>query len=180
MGYIWPVRCCDDEGDTWVGESRSELVDLTAHFRRLIEMPEGDTPCAEEWRGVLPPNSTFVRLLGPRTAHVRVRGDELTDIAIRIDLPKPGPLLRITEPVVHSASHRRYLWAHRLRAVGIETTPRPLGYVEHGEHPALHKSFSVTEYILADNMIEFRDKTFSAIPRQRDIVLEKRSTLQGV
>ncbi len=176
MGYTWPVRFRDDDADEWVGENRTELADLTELFAGLTKIAEDDPPLAQNWRDVMPEGATFIRMLGDRTAHVRLRGQEINDIAVRIDLPKPGPLWRFTEQVVNSPSHRRYSWSHRLRAVGIDT-PRPVGFLEHGEHPLLHKSFFVSEYILADNLIEFRDKTFAKLPVSRDTVLQKRALI---
>jgi tRNA A-37 threonylcarbamoyl transferase component Bud32 len=180
MGHQWSLSIEDSRARRWIGEHRPELIDLMGVFARLVEMQPGETLPTEQWRAALPPHVTLVRLLGPRTAHVHVREAKVPDLVIKLCLPNVGSRWRrLTETVRHSRSHRAYLWAHRLRALGIDT-PRPLGFIEREEHPALDKSFTVSEYIFAPTLTELRDEQLAPVEGRRDALLEKRTLIRRV
>jgi hypothetical protein len=157
MGHrsTWSFR--DPRATEWVGEHRPELLDLTPVFGGLVELqPAAEVPL-EAWRAVLPPEVHLVARLGPRTVHVHQKGVGAEHFVLKLSLPRDGSSLRrIAERARRSRAQRAYLWAHRLRALGIET-PRPLGFLERAHAPAAHASFSVTEYIFAPSLIELRD-----------------------
>jgi hypothetical protein len=179
MGLLRRVQVDDTRTVRWVGEHRPELIDLRPLFEHLAEMEPEQTPSLERWRIALPESATLVRLLGERTAHIRMRGAAVPDLAVKLVLPFSGGAVRkLAEQVRHSRAQRAYLWAHRLRALGI-ATPRPLGYLERAQRPALEKSFVVTEYVFAPTLIEFRDQRWLE-RRGRDTVLEKRALIRRV
>lgn len=177
MGQQWPIALEDSRAQKWVGEHRPELIDLLPVFSRLIEMAPGETLPTEQWRAALPPHVTLLRLLGPRTAHVHVREAKVQNLAIKLSLPKDSSTWR--RLVRHSRAHRSYFWGHRLRAIGIET-PRPLGFIERAENPALDKSFSVSEYVFAPSLTELRDEQLAPVEGRRDALLEKRTLIRRI
>lgn len=180
MGYRWPISLEEEGSAAWVGEHRPDLVDLEGLFAGLVALDSEDSPAPEQWRAVLPAPAAFIRLLGPHTAHVHISGAVVSDLAVKLATPRVGPRWRrITDQVRHSRSHRRHLWAHRLRALGIDT-PRPLGFIERAHHPALDKSFAVTEYVFAPNLAEVREHRLPAFDAGREAVLEKRNLIRGV
>ncbi|MCC7384690.1 MAG: phosphotransferase [Deltaproteobacteria bacterium] len=180
MGYHWPVQLKDGHSDEWTGEHRPELIDLRPLFARLIEMRPGENLPIEEWRAVLPPELHLVRMLGPRSVHVHTRAAQVRDLVIKLCLPRLGSRWRrLTAPVRHSRSHRAYFWAHRLRALGIET-PRPLGFIERAHQPAMAMSFTVSEYIFAPTLTELRDQAFAPAEGRADALLEKRTLIRRV
>jgi hypothetical protein len=180
MGYKWPISITDDDAAEWVGEHRTEFVDLTALLLAVLKLDAVAEPSAEQWRGVLSGPARFIRKLGPWTAHVRVPGGEISDVVVKLDPPHTGGILGLAEQVRHSRAQRRYLWAHRLRALGIDT-PRPLGFIERAHQPARVKSFAVSEYIFAPTLIEFRDdRVTAALKGNRDALLEKRAFITRV
>jgi hypothetical protein len=179
MGLLRRVQLEDTRHARWVGEHRPELIDLRSLFEHLSEMEPEEAPSLERWRIALPESAMLVRLLGERTAHIRMRGAGVPDLAVKLLLPSGGGAFRkLAEQVRHSRAQRAYLWAHRLRALGIDT-PRPLGYLERAQRPALEKSFVVTEYVFAPTLIEFRDQRWLE-RRGRDTVLEKRALIRRV
>jgi hypothetical protein len=179
MGYERRVEWSDSRAERWVGEHRPELIDLTSLLQHLIELEPEEAPSLERWRIALPEHATLVRLLGARTAHIRIKGGAVLDVVVKLMLPHVrGAFRKLAEQVRHSRAQRAYLWAHRLRALGIET-PRPLGFVERAERPALEKSFVVTEYVFAPSLIEFRDQKLLE-RRGREALLEKRALIQRV
>jgi len=181
MGYAGPLAFRDSRDVPWVGEHRPELIDLSGIFSRLIEMVPGENLPTPAWRQSLPPEVHLVRLLGPRTAQVHWREAPIQDLVIKLSMPKATSTWRqITARVRHSRAQRAYLWAHRLRALGIET-PRPLGFMEHQDGPALNPSFVVSEYIFAPTLVEIRDRGLAtADPRTSDFFREKHEVLQHV
>ncbi len=177
MGYAGPLSFRDARSATWVGEHRPELIDLRGVFARLVDMqPEENLP-TPAWRQALPPEVHLIRLLGPRTAHVHYPGAQVPNLVIKMSLPRPSNAWRqLTARVRHSRAQRAYRWAHRLRAIGIET-PRPLGFIEREDAPTLHTSFVVSEYIFAPTLMEIRDRGF-ATEGGRDFLAEKRALVQ--
>lgn len=181
MGHRWPVKVGNEESGEWVGEHRCELIDLQRIFEAIVQMPVEDEASSTDWRNALPQGVQFIRCLGPHSAHVRVRGAAVADIVLKVDAPSHlTGLGRLTEGVRHSRAHRRYYWAHRLRALGIDT-PRPLGFVERADKPTRAKSFVASEYIFAPTLIEFRDQSLAtALEAGQNAVLEKRALILRV
>lgn len=180
MGHHWPLSFEDSRAQRWVGEHRPELIDLAPVFARLVEMEPGETLPTEAWRAALPPHVTLLRLLGPRSAHVHVREAKVRDLVIKLSLPRvDSTWRRLTLQARHSRSHRAYFWAHRLRALGIDT-PRPLGFIERSEHAAFEKSFSVAEFVFAPSLTELRDERLAPVEGGRDVLLEKRTLIRMV
>ena len=174
MGYSGPLSFRDSRAGVWVGEHRPELIDLRGIFTRLVELQPGENLPRPAWRQALPPDVHLVRLLGPRTALVHYPGAGIPNLVIKLSLPRPSSTWRqLTARVQHSRAQRAYLWAHRLRAIGIET-PRPLGFVERESAPTLHPSFVVSEYVYAPTLVELRDRGF-ATADGRDFLAEKRT-----
>ncbi len=179
MGHRWPVTLKDDEDGEWVGEQRPELADLSALFEHLVRAPLAEEPSNEEWRAALPPQVHLIRSLGRHTVHVRLPHGEVKDVVIKLAPPATHGLRRLAESLGHSKSHRRYLWAHRLRALGIDA-PRPLGFVERARQPALERSFVASEYIFADNLMDLHDKLPAALAAGGEPALERRALIRRV
>jgi tRNA A-37 threonylcarbamoyl transferase component Bud32 len=159
----------DQKGERWVGEHRPELADLTRLFVHLAEIDvkqieAGGIAALEAWRNVLPEGILFVRMLSTRCIHVHLPNAPVIQHAVvKLVTPKAATgLRRLTEPVERSRSHRSHLWAHRLRALGIET-PRPLGYVEHEKRPARNVSFASFEHVGAPTLMDIRDGRLSLL-----------------
>jgi len=145
-----------------------------------LKLDASAEPSSEQWRAALSDHGRFIRKLGPWTAHVRVPGGEISDVVVKVDPPHTQGILGLAEQVMHSRAQRRYLWAHRLRALGIDT-PRPLGFIERAHQPARVKSFAVSEYIFAPTLIEFRDeRVAAALKGNREALLEKRALFTRV
>lgn len=169
MGYQAPLELLDARTDLWVGEHRPDLVDLGGMFRRVVGLDvaaiePGLSAAHEAWRAVLPEDVQIVRLLSPRAVHVHApRGNLVKDLVIKVMLPRPNRgWRRIALRLDRSRSFRSHLWAHRLRAIGIDT-PRPLGYVERATTPGRYVSFAATEYIFAHTLVDIRDKGMSML-----------------
>jgi tRNA A-37 threonylcarbamoyl transferase component Bud32 len=169
MGYQAPIELRDRSAELWVGEHRPELVDLSSIFLRLVELelPKlevGPAAAAEAWRHALPDDVHIIQILSPQAVHVHApRSPAVKDLVIKVMMPRPDKgWRRLTQRVDRSRSHRAHLWGHRLRAIGIDT-PRPLGYVERSHTPARFVSFAVTEYVLAQTLVEVRDQGMSMV-----------------
>lgn len=177
MGDAGPLSFRDSRSGLWVGEHRPDLIDLRGIFTRLVELQPGENLPTPAWRQALPPEVHLIRLLGPRTAHVHYPGAGIPDLVIKMSQPRTSNAWRqLTAKVRHSRAQRAYLWAHRLRAIGIET-PRPLGFVERADAPTLHPSFVVSEYIFAPTLVEIRDRRF-ATADAREFLAEKRALVR--
>ena len=177
----------DQRGDRWVGEHRPELADLSRLFVHLAEMDlrqieAGGLAALEAWRAVLPDGILFVRMLSTRCVHVHLpSAPSIQHVVMKLVMPKAATgLRRLTEPVERSRSHRSHLWAHRLRALGIDT-PRPLGYVEHEKRPARHASFAAFEHVGAPTLMDIRDGRLSLLPTiGQGAIAEKRALIVRV
>ncbi|MBI4816496.1 MAG: hypothetical protein HY791_09560 [Deltaproteobacteria bacterium] len=180
MGRRFPLELEDETGRAFVGEHRPELVDLTELFRSLAALPIERAEEPEAWRTLLPDGATFLRMLGRTTALLRCRGPEVNDVVVKILAPHGGsPIVRWAETLRHSRAQRAYLWAHRLRAVGIEA-PRPLGFLERKHQPALFPSLAVTEYVFAPTLVEFRDKELVELSTSKEGIMRKRLVIRQV
>lgn len=180
MGRRFPLELEDEAGRAFVGEHRPELIDLTELFRRLTALSIEQAEEPEAWRALLPEGATFLRMLGRTTALLRCRGPEVSDLVVKMLPPHGGsPIVRWAETLRHSRAQRAYLWAHRLRAVGIEA-PRPLGFLERKQQPALYPSLAVTEYVFAPTLVEFRDKELVELSTSREGILRKRLAIRQV
>lgn len=177
MGYAGTLCLRDSRAAVWVGEHRPDLLDLRGIFTRLIELRPDENLPTPAWRQALPPEVHLIRLLGPRTAHVHYPGAPVPDLVIKMSPARaPSAWRQLTARVRHSRAQRAYLWAHRLRAIGIDT-PRPLGFVERETAPTLHPSFVVSEYVFAPTLVEIRDRGF-VTAEGRDFLAEKRAVVQ--
>lgn len=161
-------------------------MDLSRLFLHLVEIDadkvrQGGLAALEAWRAVLPEGVVFLRMLSPKCLHLEIPSAPLVQhIVVKLVLPRESSgLRRLTEAVERSRSHRSHLWAHRLRALGIET-PRPLGYVEHGRAPARYPSFAVFEHVGAPTLTELRDGRLSLMPLSMEGLAEKRALIRRV
>ncbi|MBI2378886.1 MAG: hypothetical protein HYV07_33130 [Deltaproteobacteria bacterium] len=180
MGRRFPLELEDSAGHAFIGEHRPELCDLTALFRGLSELPLERAEEPEAWRNALPEGAHFLRMLGRTTALIRLRGPEVSDLVVKILPPSSSsPIVRWAETLRHSRAQRGYLWAHRLRAVGIDA-PRPLGFLERKHQPALFPSLAVTEFVFAPTLVEVHDKELAELSGTREGVMRKRLVIRGV
>ncbi len=131
----------------------------------LDQIAQGGLAALEAWRAVLPDGVMFVRLFSTRCVHLHLpSAATIQHVVVKVALPRPSTgLRRLAETVERSRSHRSHLWAHRLRALGIDT-PRPLGYVEHERTPARHASFAAFEHVGAPTLMDIRDGRLSLLP----------------
>jgi tRNA A-37 threonylcarbamoyl transferase component Bud32 len=189
MGWQAPIEFRDPGTELWVGEHRPELIDLEAIFRSLVSLDVsaldvGTSSATEAWRHALPNDAHVVRVLSPRTVHIHVpRGPLVKDLVLKVMPPRPDSgWRRLTERVERSRAHRAHLWAHRLRAIGIDT-PRPLGFVERATKPTRYVSFSATEHVLLPALVEVRDSRLSmamAGPGDGAAIAEKRALIDRI
>ena len=169
-----------------MGEHCPDFVPLDRLFRHLAELDfdavhEGGFSALQAWRAIIPNDVRLVRLFTPRTAYLTVTyGPIIRDIVVKmIPAEQVSGLRRLTEIVERSRAHRSNLWAHRLRALGIET-PRPLGYCEFEQSPRRHASFAVFEYIEAPTLLEVRESKLNLPVLSPDAVHEKRALIGHV
>jgi serine/threonine protein kinase len=183
MGYLARIELDEREGETWIGEHRPELCDLEPIFSRAIgidlaRLAEGGPAANDAWQAAMPDGVTSMRVLGPRCVHLHVADAVARDIVVKIVWPRPDDV-RLRNLFERSRSHRAHLWAHRLRALGIET-PRPLGYVERRRAPSRSISFAAFEYVGAPTLTEIRDGPWSLLPFTPEGLREKRSLIRRV
>lgn len=152
MGYQAPIDFHDPARTHWVGEHRSDLAELAEVFRAIVHLDlaaveAGPATAVDAWRAVLPENLHVVRPLSARAVHVHALRGPVRDLVLKVSPPSASSgWQRLTSRVERSRAHRAHLWAHRLRAIGIET-PRSLGFVETASAPSRHPSFLATEYV---------------------------------
>lgn len=175
MGEESAIRFVDTKGGAWVGEQDEGAVALAAVLQGLAELDPDECEYPEAWRKVLPDSAHLVRLLGQRTAHIHVRGCEVNEIAVKLALPgwEQRHMPRFIENVRHSKARRAYLWAQRIRSIGIDV-PRPLAFLEREEHPAHERSLLVTAYTHASKLLYLRDDLIPFLDPNQKALLEKR------
>lgn len=169
MGYQAPLNIADGADAQWVGEHRPELLDLEPLFRRIVSLDvaaveAGPATAMEAWRAALPEDVVIVRELTPRAVQLHVpRGAVVREIVLKLMVPRPDRgWRRLTERMERSRSHRAHLWAHRLRAIGIDA-PRPLGFLERAERPSRFPSFAVSEYVFAETLVKVGEERMQMI-----------------
>lgn len=186
MGYQAPIEFQGADQELWVGEHRPDFVDLERIFRGLVTLDlaaleVGPAAQAEAWRAALPEDVHIIRILSPRAVHVHVpRAPLIKDLVLKLMPPRGDHGWRkLTARMERSRSHRAHLWAHRLRAIGIDT-PRPLGYIERATRPSQFPSFAASEHILALTLTEVRDAPMSVLRVGGTALQEKRALIARV
>ena len=184
MGYEAKLDFVDHAGARWIGAHRPELTDLARLFVHLAELDEekvnqGGLVALEAWKAVLPQDVLLVRLMSARCLHLHLpNGASIQDVVVKlVPARQPTGFRRLTGVVERSRSHRSHMWAHRLRALGIET-PRPLGYVEHERAPSRHLSFAAFEHVGAPTLTEIRDNQLNLMPLGLEGLAEKRALVR--
>jgi hypothetical protein len=187
MGFQAPIEFDDQARTHWVGEHRPDLAHLAEVFRSIVALDvraleAGPASAVDAWRAVLPEPLHVVRPLSARAVHVHALRGPVRDLVLKVSPPSSGSgWQRLTSRIERSRAHRAHLWAHRLRAIGIET-PRPLGFVETASAPSRHASFLATEYVDAPILVELREHGLGLLGvRPRECALqEKRALIERV
>ncbi len=179
MGYETRLEIDDQRGRRWRGVHRPEFIDLAPLLTALIDLDweayaeDGLAEVPQEtWQKTLPPSARMIRKLGPNAVHLMLLDAPLVqNIVLKLVHPKRGGARWLTAALRRSRAHRSYLWAHRLRALAIDT-PRPLGFLEMGRSPSSALSFGVFEYVEAPTLLQ--------TGAQLGTLKDKRRTIQQV